>query len=95
MSYNGRAVLAEVATAAGWRTINFSNGVYAPGLPQTPGVEYVGYQPADGGVVEVVVGWTAYNTAFYVFVAGRGQIKGATALIQARRFIEDNSVVTA
>lgn len=94
--YNGRQVLAQVAQSAGWRAISFNTGgVYAPGLPKTAGVEYVGYQPAVGNAIEVVIGWTARDTAHYVFVAGVGEVFGVGALITAREHIEASAVVTA
>ena len=89
MNYNGRQVLAQVAQSAGWRVVSFGNSnVYAPGLPKTAGVEYVGYQPAGSNAIEVVIGWTERNTAYYVFVAGIGQVRNATALVQVRQYIE-------
>ncbi len=79
MSYNGRTVMHEVATANGWETVTLT---YQP----DPRVEWVAY--LIGNSPEVVIAWTPDNTAAYVAIAGRGRVQGMTALIEARRHIE-------
>jgi hypothetical protein len=84
MSYNGRAVMQEVATANGWETVTLTATHVA--LPDAQWVAYL-----TGNSPEVVIAWTPDNTAAYVAIAGRGRVQGMTALIEARRHIETHA----
>lgn len=86
MSYNGRAIMAQVAEKAGWTVI--SN---VPGDVETPGMEVDFYMSCAETIGKLVaIGWTPENTAPVVVVDGQ-PVRGATALIEARRYIEANA----
>lgn len=81
--YNGREIMAQIAEKNGW-TIK-SNGAVG-------GNEGVRYQ-RKGTDERVIIYWTPENAAAYVGYAPNwdtfvAQIKGMTALIQARKIME-------
>jgi hypothetical protein len=78
MTYNGRAIMADAATTAGWTVETMS-------FQPDPAVEWVAYY--NGTEVDVLIAWTPENTAPYVAIGGK-QVRGMGALIEARRRIE-------
>ena len=76
--YNGRKVMAEVCTKHNWHTFRVAD--------LDGGIEVELYV-SNVGDKRVVIAWTPENTAPLVSVAGKS-VKGACALIEARRFIE-------
>lgn len=78
MTYNGRKIMADVATNKNWQVVTLS-------FQPDPAVEWVAYN--NGTDTDVLIAWTPENTATYVAVDGK-QVRGACALIEARRRIE-------
>lgn len=87
MSYSGRAVMSEVAAKAGWTEQVVGS------FADHDCVQYDGPNGAEANIV-----WTPLNTATAVNLRLAGQedaiaIRGATALIEVRNYIESTEAV--
>lgn len=85
MSYNGRAVMAEVAARHGWSVSVPEHGAHGPGGETLVTYERFGAQ--------VIIIWTAENTAKYIAknYGNEDQViaHGPLGLVKAREWIEE------
>ena len=85
---NAREAFAtEIAPTNGW---SVTADVFAP---RPDGVEFDIYWADGTDTPDVMIGWTRDHTAAVVLIASK-RATGALALIQARKYIEDNAVIS-